>query len=185
MLDLNPYWVIFKITHVSTVVVGSRFIGSGSFLERVLGTVLWDDKSTPPHQLVSRVVLVSTPRVSGFDYFFGVLFERSAAHSDGASPCRCRRWIYLIFWTVLSCIYIYYCFVYSVWFIYLVLIVFCTHVSSCVRGGVVTPNPIYLFWDVIIISYWQVIIQFSIIFMQGWCILWFVSNGWWSDASYS
>jgi hypothetical protein len=111
MLDLNPYWVIFKITHVSTVIVGSRFTGSGSFLERVLGTVLWDNKSTPPHQLVSRIVLVRTPRVSGFDYFFGVLFERFVAHSDGASPCRCRRWIYLIFWTVLSCIYIYYCFV--------------------------------------------------------------------------
>jgi hypothetical protein len=45
------------------VVVGSKFTGSGSFLERALGTILRDDKSTSPHQLVSMVVLVRTPRV--------------------------------------------------------------------------------------------------------------------------
>jgi hypothetical protein len=51
------------------VVDGSRFTGAGFFLERVLGTVLRDDRGASSHQLVSRVVLVRTPWVSGF--FFG------------------------------------------------------------------------------------------------------------------
>jgi hypothetical protein len=55
-LDLNPYWVKFKITHVSTVVVGSRYFRFGTILERVLGTVLRDDRDTSLHLHVSRVV---------------------------------------------------------------------------------------------------------------------------------
>jgi hypothetical protein len=33
-LDLNPYWVIFKITHVSTMVVGSMYLGARCILMR-------------------------------------------------------------------------------------------------------------------------------------------------------
>jgi hypothetical protein len=55
-LDLNPYRVIYKITHVSTVVVGSRYFRFGIFVERVLGTVLRDDRDVSLHLHVSRVV---------------------------------------------------------------------------------------------------------------------------------
>jgi hypothetical protein len=55
-LDLNPYRVIFKIIHVSTVVVGSRYFRFGILLERVLGTVLRDDRDALLYLHVSRVV---------------------------------------------------------------------------------------------------------------------------------
>jgi hypothetical protein len=80
--------------------------------------------------------------MSGFDYFFWVLFERFAVHFDGINPRRCRRCTYLI---ILNCIVMYYYLLLfyllcANLFIYLIL-AFHTHVSSCVRGGVVTPNP--------------------------------------------
>jgi hypothetical protein len=55
-LDLNPYWVIFKITHVSTVDVGSRYFRFEIFLEWVIGTVLRDDRDASLYLHVSRVV---------------------------------------------------------------------------------------------------------------------------------
>jgi hypothetical protein len=55
-LDLNSYWEILKITHVSTVVVGSRYFRFGIFLERVLGTVLHDYRDASLHLHVSWIV---------------------------------------------------------------------------------------------------------------------------------
>jgi hypothetical protein len=55
-LNLNLYRVIIKITHVSTVVVGSRYFRFRIFLERVLGTILRDDRDASLHVHVSRVV---------------------------------------------------------------------------------------------------------------------------------
>jgi hypothetical protein len=60
--------------------------GSGFFLERVLGTVLRDDRDASLHVHVSRVVGYDT---LGFAFYFlllGFSLRDFAAHSDGASP---------------------------------------------------------------------------------------------------
>jgi hypothetical protein len=41
--------------------------------------------------------------------------------------------------------------------IYFILLAFRTHVLLCVRGGIVTPNLIYLFWDVTLMDYQTII----------------------------
>jgi hypothetical protein len=58
----------------------------GFFLERVLGTVLCDDRDVSLHLHVSRVVDYDS---SGFEFYFlllGFYLRDFAAHSDGASP---------------------------------------------------------------------------------------------------
>jgi hypothetical protein len=82
------------------MVVGSKFTSTGCFLKRVLGVVLRDNGCVSPHQHVSRVVLVRTPRFLGFCSFFWVLFERFAAHSDGVSSSISALYSYYLFWTV-------------------------------------------------------------------------------------
>jgi hypothetical protein len=47
---------IFKITHVFTVIVGSKYTGAGFILMRVLGAVLCGDRDVSPHTHVSKVV---------------------------------------------------------------------------------------------------------------------------------
>jgi hypothetical protein len=42
----------------------------------VLGVVLRDDRGASSHQHVNMVVLIMIHRVSGFDIFFRILFER-------------------------------------------------------------------------------------------------------------
>jgi hypothetical protein len=84
------------------VVVVSRYSGVGFFLERVLGVVLCDDNGVSPHQHVSWVVLIRTPRVIGFYFFFllGVYLRDFAVHSDGVSPTDVGVIFLLLFWTV-------------------------------------------------------------------------------------
>jgi hypothetical protein len=80
--------------------------------------------------------------MSGFDYFFWILFERFIAHSDGIIPRRCRCCTYLIILDYIVMYYyllLFYLFRVGL-FIYLTL-AFRMHVSWCVRGRVVTPNP--------------------------------------------
>jgi hypothetical protein len=128
------------------VVVGSWFTGAEFILMRVLGAVLRYDRGVLSHQYVSRVVFIRIHRVLGFVFFFwDFIWEILLSISmESASPMSALYFI-LLFWTALSCIHIYYCFIYSVWFIYLFHIAFRTYVSSCVRGGIVTPNLVNYF----------------------------------------
>jgi hypothetical protein len=60
----------------------------------------------------------------------GFYLRGFAAHSDGASPADADIVLFCSFWTVWSCIYIYYYFIYFV---------------IAYVAGLSTPNPIYLF----------------------------------------
>jgi hypothetical protein len=76
-----------------------------------------------------------------FDYFFWVLFERFAPISMESPPPMQALYLFII----LDCVVMYYylllfCLLCVDLFIYLILD-FRTHVSSCVRGEIVTPNP--------------------------------------------
>jgi hypothetical protein len=77
--------------------VGFRFTGTGFFLERVLGTVLHDDRGASSHLLVSRVVIRNPSSFGSLVHSFGTLFESFAAYSDGVSPRRCRRCTYFVY----------------------------------------------------------------------------------------
>jgi hypothetical protein len=126
--------------------VGSKITGTGFVLMRMLGAVLRDDRGVSPHQLVSRVVLIRIHRVSGLIISFGILFERFCCPFRWSQPRRCRRCIlYYYSGRYGHVLFIYYYFIYSKTFIFIHL-AFCTRVLSCVRGEVVTPNPIHLFW---------------------------------------
>jgi hypothetical protein len=86
------------------MVVGSRYFRFEIFLERVLGTVLRDDRDASLHLHVSRVVGYDP---SGFEFYlflFGFLFERFVAHSDGASPAYAGV-VYSLF--ILDCMVMY------------------------------------------------------------------------------
>jgi hypothetical protein len=102
----------FKITHVSMVVVGSTYFRFGIFLEWVLGTVLRDDRDVSLHLHVSRVV-DRIHRV--FVYlFWGFIWEICGPFEWSQPPADAGVVLFCLFWTVWSCIYIYYCFVYDV-----------------------------------------------------------------------
>jgi hypothetical protein len=93
----------------------SRFTSARFFLERVVGVVLRDDRGVSPHQLVSRVVLVRTPRVLVSPANVGVVLD-------------------YLFWTVL--LYIYYLLLFYLFCVIIFIhLAFCTHVSLCVRSG--------------------------------------------------
>jgi hypothetical protein len=113
MLDLNPYKIIFKITHVSTVVVGSKFTSVGFVLMRVLGAVMHSDRDVSPHPHVSRVV---DDDPSGFEFYLFLLsfhLRCLAAHSDGASSADVGV-VFLFYYSELYIILYYYYFIYFV-----------------------------------------------------------------------
>jgi hypothetical protein len=139
-LDLNPYWVILNYSFF-TVVVGSTFTGTRFFLTRVLGAVLRDARGVSSHPHVSQVVWFVLIGVSGFVYFLGVLFENFVAYSNGVSPHRYRALYYTVYYGLYIILYYYYYFIYVVLF-YSVHLAFSTYVSSYVRGGIVTLNPV-------------------------------------------
>jgi hypothetical protein len=88
------------------VVVGSRFIDLGSFLKRVLGTVLRDDRGILPYLLVSWVIVQDFIRIIGFLIStFGFYFERLLPISMETTPIDAGVvFLFMLFWTVLSCI---------------------------------------------------------------------------------
>jgi hypothetical protein len=138
-LDLNPYWVIFKITHVSTVIVGSRYFQVRGFLGASArdSPARWQrcfaacarEPGSGLGSISFWVLLLS----------FGFLFERFAAHSDGASPAYVGV-VYSLF--ILDCMvmYLYLLLFCLFWdFSCIIHLAFRTRVSSCVRGGINHP----------------------------------------------
>jgi hypothetical protein len=138
-LDLNPYWVIFKITHVSTVVVGSKYFR----FEIFLGASVRD---SPARWQRCFAAFACEPGswIGSIGFWvlflsFGFLFERFAAHSDGASPAYAGI-VYSLF--ILDCmvLYLYLLLFCLFWNLsYFIHLAFRTHVSSCVHGGINHP----------------------------------------------
>jgi hypothetical protein len=116
------------------VVVGSRYFRFGIFLERVLGTVLRDDRDSSLHLHVSRIVDRIHWVLDFCSFLLGFYLRDLLPIPMLPAPVDAGVVFVCLFWTVWSCIYIYYCFVYSVIDLFYSL-AFRTHVSSCVRGG--------------------------------------------------
>jgi hypothetical protein len=84
-------------------------------------------------------------------YIYYYIYERFIVHSDVVISADAS--------IVLDCYSELYCHVFIIiiilfimcWFIYFFHLAFCMHVSSCVRGEIITPNPINYFWDVTIV----------------------------------
>jgi hypothetical protein len=125
------------------VVVGSRFTCMGFILIKVLGAVLRGDRGILLHQHMSMVVFIRIYRVRVLFSFFGILFERFCCPFRWSQPRRCRRCISYCYSGLCCYIFIFIIIIFIVCdlFIYLFHIAFRTHVSSCVRGGIITPNP--------------------------------------------
>jgi hypothetical protein len=56
------------------VVVGSRFLGSGFIMERVLGAIPYNVRGVLPHLLMNRVDNSGFIGMSDFDYFLWDFF---------------------------------------------------------------------------------------------------------------
>jgi hypothetical protein len=88
------------------VVVGSRYFRFGIFLERVLGTVLRDDRDASLHLHVSRVVGYDP---SGFEFYFfllGFYLRDLLPIPMELAPPMQALYTLCSFWTVWSCSYI-------------------------------------------------------------------------------
>jgi hypothetical protein len=138
-LDLNSYWVIFKLLTSPRWLWDPGIFRFGILLEWVLGTVLRDDRDASLHLHVSRVVRYDP---SGFWVLllsFGFLLERLLPISMELAPAYVGV-VFSLF--ILDCMvmYIYIIIVlFIMWLLHFIHLAFRTHVSSCVRDGIKHP----------------------------------------------
>jgi hypothetical protein len=137
-LDLNPYWVIFKLLTFSRWLWDPGLQVRDWVLTRALGAVLRDIRGASPHQYSEAGRWLWLIGYWVFVFFFGLYLRDFATHFDGVSPAGVWHCTLLY---ILDC----YCFVLLLLFClfwdlsYFIHLTFRTHISSCVRGGIKHP----------------------------------------------